>query len=51
MDSYTASLMEQFVACAPPAVVPAIKELPPLPPELIRQELPIPSSENQSEAI
>lgn len=49
-DCFTASLLAQFMACQPEAE-PQIKELPPLPPEQIRQELPVPTNDHQCEAI
>lgn len=50
-DCFTASLLAQFMACQPATDLPEIKELPPLPPEQIRQELPVPTSDHQCEAI
>lgn len=48
-DSFTSALMAQFLAVQPEPE-PQVKELP-LPPEQIRQALPVPETENQCEAI
>lgn len=49
-DCFTASLLAQFMACQPATDLPEIKELPPLPPEQVR-ELLHPETEHSADAI